>query len=106
MRHLESYQKYNESLLSRLTGNDSIAQKAYDSLRDLKRSDIKKEDDSPLCVSYSWEIYDDQILYNKMRIEVVKYTKTILLMVDDKEVRSSKWLREKVFNRVKEIYES
>jgi len=106
MIHISSYDSYNESLVSFLMGNDAIAKRILDRIPDLSPNEITKVDESPLCISYSWEMYDDQILYNKLKVEVVKYTKTVLLMVNDREIRSSRWLRNKVWERIEDIYES
>lgn len=106
MRHIRTYESYNESIVSFLMGSDEIAKKILDRIPELKPEDVTKEDDSPICISYSWEMYDDQILYNRLKIEVVKYTKTVLLMVNDREIRSSRWLRNKVWEKIQDIYGS
>jgi hypothetical protein len=101
MKHIIDFKSHNENVLTWITGGDETAKAVLKSLDRITQEDIVMEDESPICISYSWTT-DSKILYEK-RIEVVKYSKTIVLMVDDQEVRSSGWLRRKVWEKVSEI---
>ena len=105
MKHISDFKSHNENVLTWITGGDETAKEVLKSLGGISHEDIVMEDESPICISYSWTTTDSKILYEK-RIEVVKYSKTIVLMVDDQEVRSSGWLRRKVWEKVSEIYGS
>ena len=102
MKHLNNFEKHNEGLRSWLTGGDDIAKEVLQTLDKVEPEDIKKEVDQ-ISISYSWTITSKTILYGIHNIEIVKFTNTIVLLVDDKEVKSAKWLREKVWKKVEEL---
>lgn len=99
MKHINTFEKHNESILSFITGGDKIAREVLHFLDTLSPSDIDKEVDS-ICESYTFQMIDEK------RVEIVKYTTTIVLLVNDKEVKSAKWMRERIWKKVEDIYNS
>lgn len=98
MKHINNFEKHNESILSFITGGDKIAKEVLNFLDTLSPSDIDKDVDS-ICESYTFKI-------DRKRVEIVKYTTTIVLLVDDKEVKSARWMREKIWKKVEDTYNS
>lgn len=102
MKHLKKF-NHNEGLISWMTGGDDIAKEVLKNLEYLEPEDINKEVDV-ISVAYNWTIHYYNTLKGTHKVEIVKFTNTIVLLVDDKEVKSAKWLREKVWKKVEELF--
>lgn len=98
MEKILNYNRYNEKMFSFLK-KDEMSKSILNFLNNEDYIDIIKEEDIPISVSYVFYMNSHSSI-----IEIAKFKRNILLLVNNKSLNTSFIIKNKIFNLCEKIY--